>query len=212
MVYHSQPPFLVGLTGCMGSGKSSVARVLCQDQEIECIDADRVCRGLLEPGEKGWRIIKKKLGENFFDSRGRIDRVFLRKKIFSEEAFRLKLNSLIHPLAWEEIQGTVARSSGKKQEARILIEVPLLYEAGWDSFFRKVIMVYADPETCMIRLMARDQLTREEAHDALATQWPAARKAMLADHVIDNSRTWGETCLQLKHLHQILWTDETGRN
>jgi dephospho-CoA kinase len=196
----------------MGSGKSSVARALCQDRETECIDADLICRGLLEPGEKGWLIIKQELGEIFFDSQGRIDRQFLRQKIFSEESFRGKLNSLMHPLAWEEIRNTVARAAEKKQKSRILVEVPLLYEAGWDSFFRKVIVVYADHDTCMTRLMERDQLTRKEAGDALATQWPAARKALLADHVIDNSGTWWETCLQLKHLRRILWTDETKRN
>lgn len=208
-IYLESPaPFLVGLTGCMGSGKSSVAAAFCSENFITCIDADLICRHLLEPGEDGWQIIKKEFGDDFLDPQGRIDRVLLRRKIFSEKSVRLKLDALIHPIAWEAIYASIVRSGEQLKKTPILVEVPLLYEAGWEPFFSKVVMVYADPDTCVNRLMKRDGISREEARNALATQWPADRKVQLADHVIDNSGTWWETSLQLTHLQKLLWKVE----
>ncbi len=201
-------PFLVGLTGCMGSGKSSVAAVLCVEGGITCIDADVICRGLLEPGEQGWQIIKKEFGDDFLDPQGRIDRKLLRGKIFSEKLFRLKLDSLMHPIAWEAIRASIARTGEDKTKSRFVVEVPLLYEAGWESFFTKVVMVYADSDTCVNRLMKRDSIGREEARNVLTAQWSTDRKVRLADHVIDNSGPWRETCLQLTHLQKLLWKVE----
>lgn len=202
-------PFLVGLTGSMGSGKSSVAAMLCAETGVTCIDADLVCRRLLEPGEQGWQCIKKEFGDDFFDPQGRIDRALLRKKIFSEKSLRLKLDALIHPIAWEAIQACIARHGQKKTKSRFVVEVPLLYEAGWESFFTKVVMVYADPETCVNRLMKRDSISLAEAHKAIAAQWPPDRKIRLADHVVDNSGPRWETCLQIRHLQKLLWKVET---
>lgn len=207
---HETPaPFLIGITGSMGSGKSSVAASLCSENFITCIDADVICRGLLEPGEQGWQIIQQEFGNDFLDPQGRIDRVLLRKKIFSEISFRLKLDSLLHPIAWEAIRASIACTAADNTKSPFVVEVPLLYEAGWERFFAKVVMVYADHDTCVKRLMKRDSIGREEARNAMAAQWPPERKVRLADHVIDNSGPWGETCLQLTHLRELLWKVET---
>ena len=191
----------VGLTGGMGSGKSSVARY-CQEQfGIKYIDADLVCRDLLAPGALGWQAFVATFGEDFLDANRNIDRQRLRKAIFRDNEFRQHLNNLIHPLAHQEINNILACS----EPERCLVEVPLLYEAGWDDDFSSVIVVYATDKCCLARLMQRDQLDREGAIQAIDAQLPLTEKARRADHLIDNSGTWEETCRQLLQLGKTLW-------
>ena len=191
----------VGLTGGIGSGKSSVARFCVQQFGIRYIDADLVCRQLLAPQAKGWQVFKKNFGSDFLDAEQKIDRQRLREAIFRDPALRQQLDELIHPLARIEIQELL---SSTEQPCSVLVEVPLLYEAGWEDDFRSIIVVHASDECCLERLMQRDNVDRTAAMEALAAQMPLAEKVRRADHVIDNSGSWQDTCQQLQQLEKLL--------
>ena len=198
---------VVAVTGGMGSGKSSVAAYLCEIGGAMGLSADALCRQLLEPGAAGWLAVRTAFGERFFLADQRIDRPLLRTVLFEDREFRQRLDALLHPLVRDEIAGCLEReschTSGK--QTRFVVEVPLLYEAGWEHDFSQVVVAYADEKTCLRRLMLRDRISEAAAAQAMETQMPLADKARLADYVIDNSGPWPDTCLQVEHLRNLLW-------
>lgn len=196
---------IVAVTGGMGSGKSSVAAYLCEIGGARGLDADAICRQLLEPGAPGWLAVDKAFGKRFFLADQRIDRPLLRKILFEDRKFRCELNELLHPLVRSEIAGRIVAVKGIFPRARFVVEVPLLYEAHWEHDFSRVVVAFADEKTCLRRIMQRDRTSEDEARNALGAQMPLPGKALLADHVIDNSGPWWNTCLQIVHLRNLLW-------
>jgi dephospho-CoA kinase len=200
---------VVAVTGGMGSGKSSVAGYLCEISGARGLSADTLCRQLLEPGAAGWLALRKTFGERFFLADQSIDRPLLRKVLFEDSAFRHELNALLHPLVRNEIADRIEKERGDLSEARsqtrFVVEVPLLYEARWEHDFSQVVVAYANEKACRRRIMLRDGISEAEAEKAMATQMSLPHKARLADHVIDNSGVWPDTCLQIEHLRNLLW-------
>lgn len=198
---------VVAVTGGMGSGKSSVAAYLCEIGGAMGLSADALCRQLLEPGAAGWLAVRTAFGERFFLADQRIDRPLLRTVLFEDREFRQRLDALLHPLVRDEIAGCLERESchTSGRQTRFVVEVPLLYEAGWEHDFSQVVVAYADEKTCLRRLMLRDRISEAAAVKAMETQMPLADKAFLADYVIDNSGPWPDTCLQVEHLRNLLW-------
>ena len=202
---------MVAITGGLGSGKSSVAAYLCEIGGARGLSADTLCRQLLEPKAAGWLAVRKAFGEKFFLADQYIDRPLLRKVLFEDSAFRHELNTLLHPLVRNEITDRIAKEiehlaeSKTQSQARFVVEVPLLYEAQWEQDFSQIVVAYADEKACQRRIMLRDGISEAEAEKAMATQMSLSDKARLADHVIDNSGAWPETCLQIVHLRNLLW-------
>lgn len=198
---------VVAITGGMGSGKSSVAAYLCELGGAKGFSADTICRQLLEPEAQGWLALRTAFDDRFFLQDQQLDRPLLRKVLFENQEFRHELNGLLHPLVRSEIAGCLEREMDRLPEAqaRFVVEVPLLYEAHWEDDFSHVVVVYADGPTCLRRLMLRDGISEAEAKQAFAAQMPLEHKARLADHVIDNSGSWPDTCLQIEHLRTLLW-------
>lgn len=188
--------FTLGITGTIGSGKSSVSRYLAAAYAVELLDADAVCRSLTAPGGAGYQLLAEELPPSFFLADGALDRRSLRRAIFGDPDLRSRVNALLHPLARQHVREQV-RLSGS---SHVVVEAALLYEAGWRGDFDAVLLVYAEPEQICRRLAKRDGFTLAEARSALSAQWPLAQKVELADHVVDNSGPWAETCLQLVHL------------
>lgn len=199
----------VAVTGGMGSGKSSVAAYLCEVGGARGLNADAVCRRLLEPGEAGWLAVRTAFGERFFSADQRLDRPLLRKVLFEDREFRRQLDTLLHPLARREIASCLEKEMRRRSQARqrFVVEIPLYYEAGWEQDFSPVVVVYADNAACLRRIMRRDRISEAEAAKAMAAQMPLSGKALLADHVIDNSGAWADTCLQILHLRNLLWQE-----
>ena len=187
-----------GLTGGIGSGKSSVAAWIKNNCGWRYIDADAVVRSLLEPKAAGWRSLKNILGQEFFDSQGALKRELLRSVIFKDKDLRRGVEQAVHPLVLEKIKAEIdgCRAGDKK----MLVEVPLLYEAGWQKYFDAVIVVYAEPELCLQRVKERDGVSGSEASVAIAAQIPLKEKIEMADYVIDNSGSWPETIMKLDRL------------
>lgn len=193
----------IGLTGGMGSGKSSVAALWCAFRPVLHIDADRVCRELLEPEAPGWKALRAAFPGRFLNADGSVDRQQLRRALFGDRVLREQLNEIIHPLAREVIADEVKINLGNSA-GLLVVEVPLLFEAGWRHDFDKVVVVYADAGICLQRLMERDRLSTAEAQAAGESQMPLVEKALQADYVLDNSGGLLETSLQLLHLDKVL--------
>jgi dephospho-CoA kinase len=203
---------MVAVTGGMGSGKSSVTAYLCEITGARSLSADTLCRELLEPEAAGWLAVRKAFGERFFLADQSLDRPLLRKVLFEEHGFRHELNALLHPLVRNEITSCLGKAAGQlsggaeaQPQARFVVEVPLLYEAHWEHDFSRIVVAYADEKSCRRRIMLRDRTSEAESKKAMATQMPLEHKALLADHVIDNSGPWSDTCLQIVHLRNLLW-------
>lgn len=195
---------VIGLTGGIGSGKSSVADFLKKSLGWAHVDADIICKHLLRKGNQGWQAFIEVFGNRFLDADENIDRPALRQAIFAEAAIRRQVNQIVHPLARRDILQMIKTFKTKLEPGLMVVEAPLLFEANWQTDFDKSIVVYAEKNKRIERLMIRDNINLEQAEAAIASQQTLAEKTMLADHVIDNSGPWPETCLQLVRLGQVL--------
>lgn len=190
----------VAITGGIGSGKSTASRFLAGRYGLPCIDVDRECGKLLLPGRKGWLAMQARFGSAYFRPDHHLDRARLRRDLFADARLRHEIDRLIHPLVREEVGRLIAGM----RASHVIVDVPLLFEAGWQDDFDRTVVVFADPVSCRRRIAARDQVSDAEAMRALRTQKPLFQKAMMADHVIDNSFCRLLTRLQLVHLAKVL--------
>lgn len=198
---------LVALTGGMGAGKSRVAHYLAEHAGLPLLDCDVLARQLLEPGEAGRQALHHRFGNRFLQADGSLDRPALRQAIFADAGLRAEVNTMLHPLIRQALREQVAALAAAGRET-ILVEVPLLYEVGWEDDFSLVLVVRAPPEICLARLGRRDGVAPEEARMALAAQMAPEEKAARADLVIDNAGSWEETCRQLAAVEKKLVSSE----
>jgi dephospho-CoA kinase len=194
----------IGLTGGIASGKSSVSKMLSGLLECEHIDADEICRQLLEPHEEGWQEFTRVFGSVYLSENGSINRPLLRNDLFASEQFREEVNTTIHPIVKRVILSRMNQIVESGSSSKILLEVPLLYEVHWQDLFDTVVVVYADHETCMKRLRDRDGVDKAAAAKELQSQWPLSEKVKKADHVIDNSGLLEDTKRQVEYLAELL--------
>jgi len=194
----------IGLTGGIASGKSSVSKMLAGLLGCENIDADQVCRQLLAPHKEGWQEFTRVFGSKYLSDGEEINRSLLRKDLFATEELREKVNGIIHPIAKKVILSKMNQIVESGSSSKILVEVPLLYEVGWQDLFDTVVVVYADNETCMKRLIDRDGVEKAAAAKELQSQFPLSEKVTKADHVIDNSGLLADTNSQVEHLAELL--------
>jgi dephospho-CoA kinase len=192
----------IAVTGGIATGKSTVSRLLATCLDTCVLDADLICRDLMNKGQPGWHGIHQAWGQRFMDSEGRIDRPLLRKTIFTEKTMRLQLEGILHPLVRAEIDRSALEKKTTGDD--LVVEVPLLYEVGWQGHFDWVVTVFATESRCMQRIVSRDNVTEQDARNILTAQMPIICKALQADSVIDNSGFWIHTCLQIYHLAKYL--------
>jgi len=192
---------LLGITGSIGSGKSAVCAFLQQRFSFPVLSADLICRKLLEKENEGWRRFIKEIGRQYLDSAEEVDREHLRAAVFVDSSLRLRLEAILHPLARKQMlqQAGPLLALGRP----VLVEVPLLFEAGWQQDFDRIVVVHADEDVRLARLCSRDWMTRKQAREISRTQLAEFDKIMAADHIIDNSATWVFTLLQMLHLGGI---------
>jgi len=189
----------IGITGGIGSGKSSVSRFWSAYAKLPLIDIDQLCRELLEVEMSGWVALKENLDRSFFGTDGSLDRPGLRSAIFDDDKLRKTVDQLIHPLALDLLLNKTAGLEGV-----VLVDVPLLFEAGWEDKFGRTVVVYADQQTCCRRVSGRDNIIAEEAAKVIFAQMITWEKAMLADHVVDNRYCWFHTRMQVAHLAELI--------
>lgn len=181
--------FLLGITGGIGSGKSSVSRLLASYCRAPLVDIDGCCRQLLERDQPGWLALRAGFWDDFFLQDGGIDRVALRERIFRDADVRRQIDALLHPLAREAMRREVINA----RSPLVFVDIPLLYEAGWQADVDAVLVVNARRGAQCCRIMRRDGVSRRKAAQAIAAQMNLTEKARRADFVIDNSGAWSAT-------------------
>ncbi len=175
----------VGLTGGIGSGKSTVAHGLVQ-HGARLVDADAIARQLTSAGGLAMPWVAKSFGAAFVTATGAMDRDRMRALAYSDAAARQQLESIIHPLVGQETQRQAALAAAQGC-ACIVFDIPLLVESAvWRSRLDLVLVVDCTPETQISRVLARDQLKREAIERIIATQASRAQRLRAADAVIFN--------------------------
>lgn len=193
---------IIGLTGGMGAGKSLVAGLLAKLLGVEVLDTDVLCRNLLQQNMPGWQGVQEKWGPRFFDLAGKIDRPVLRKALFTDPVVRQGVEQILHPLVRQEV---FIRAAEKETVlSGLVVEVPLLFEVGWQDDFDWIVVVYAENERCVQRIVRRDRVSLEEARRSVSAQIPLEKKALQADSVIENSGPFVLTILQVYHLARFI--------
>jgi dephospho-CoA kinase len=188
---------IIGLTGGIATGKSTVARMLAAKGAL-LIDADEIAREVVEPGEPAWREIVAWLGESVLLADGAIDRERLGRLVFSDAAIRRKLNAIVHPRVGQEFAARTAEIRRRDPGAVLVYDIPLLIEAGLQHLVDWILLVYLPPEIQLRRLQLRDNLSREEALARVSSQMALDEKKNFADTVIDNSGTIRQTARQVE--------------
>lgn len=178
---------IVGLTGGIASGKSTVSN-LFKAHGIPVVDADIVARNVLKKGTGGWKKVVSAFGEDILLDNGEVDRAKLGQIVFSDPGKRQLLNRLLAPFISRGILMEVLKL-WMKGYSIIVLDVPLLFEAKMDKWTKPIVVVWVDPETQLQRLMTRDGSTEEEAKSRINAQMPLDLKRSKADIVIDNTGT-----------------------
>ena len=183
---------IIGLTGGIASGKSTVSRAL-QDLGAIIIDADEVAHAIIEPGKPAWEDIVEHFGTEVLNPDQTIDREKLGAIVFNDPARLQVLNQITHPRVGEQFKQMIKNIKSQQSDAVLFIEVPLLYETHMDRICDEVWVVWVDEETQIQRLMKRDGLSREDALKRIDAQMSLDEKARRADVVIDNRFSIEET-------------------
>jgi dephospho-CoA kinase len=182
---------LIGLTGMIGAGKSTVAERL-KARGASIIDADLLARTAVRPGSEGLAQISAHFGPAFLTPAGELDRKKLGQAIFNDDKKRKELEQILHPqirkLHAEALQRILNDHKADTTPHLIVAVIPLLFEAGQSYEHLKYKVLVAAPRTvCIDRIIARDQCTRAEAEARYDSQMPEAKKRALSDFVIENS-------------------------
>ncbi len=177
---------LIGLTGGVATGKSTVAKMF-EQCGATVIDADELAREVIQPGKPAWRDIVRRFGKSVLNGDRTINRQALGQVVFRDRRKLKQLERIIHPrVAREQIRLTRA-AARKDRHAIVVYDVPLLFEAGIDKRVDQIIVVTADQKTQIARLKKRNGLTRAEALRRIRSQIPLSKKICMADLVIDGT-------------------------
>lgn len=191
---------VIGLTGSIATGKSTVASMFI-DIGIPVIDADRIAREVVEPGEEAYKKVVETFGEEILLEDRSLNRPKLGRIVFSDEEKRNQLNSIVHPAIRKRMLEK-RDAYLKNGEGCVVLDIPLLFESKLEHFVDKIIVVYVDEDVQLKRLLERNQLTKEEALQRIRSQMPVKDKIELADAVIDNNGTIEHSFKQLKEILQ----------
>ena len=180
------PAVLIGLTGGIGSGKSTVATMLAE-RGAAVIDADAISRATTATGGAALPAIAEAFGPALIGSDGALDRAAMRELVFRDATARQRLETIIHPLVAHETERQTQQALAAGHPV-LVFDVPLLVESGarWRSRVDRVWVVDCDPATQIERVMARNQLAREQVEQILAAQSPRAQRLAAADTVLFN--------------------------
>lgn len=193
----------VGLTGGIATGKSYVLSVLA-DLGCDVLDSDRTARQVVEPGQPAFNEIVALFGREIITEDGNLDRAKLGALVFTDAAKRETLNSIVHPRVFEAQHRWMAEMEHRNPQSIAIIDAALLIETGSFRRFDKLVVVHCDPEIQLARLMARNNLTREEAMARISSQMPSAEKLNYADFSINTSLGFDDTRRQTELLYEQL--------
>ncbi len=191
-------PRIIGLTGGIASGKSTVAKIL-RELGAPIVDADQVARDVVEPGTPALEEIVARFGPEVVDADGRLERKRLGDIVFADDDARAALNAIIHPRIAAASQQRIAALAAAG-EPIVVYEAALIVENKLTSWMEALIVVSVSRDVQVQRLMARDGIDAIAAEARLAAQLPLEDKVAVADYVVDNSGTLEQTRAQVERL------------
>lgn len=182
----SKPPRLIGLSGGIGSGKSTVAALWQELFRVPVADADGISRQLTQPGGAAVAAIAQHFGAEYVSADGAMDRARMRQRVFADAQAKKALEAILHPLIFQALQDLVQQAQARRQTA-IVLDIPLLVEsAHWRPRLDAVVIVDCSAELQLQRVMQRSQLSAQEVQRILGQQAPRRAKLAAADLVIAN--------------------------
>jgi dephospho-CoA kinase len=201
----------VGLTGGIASGKSTVSAQL-GDLGCVVIDADRLAREVVAPGEPAWRAIVEAYGPEVLRDDQSLDRTRLGAIVFADPVRRRALEAITHPAIQARREVRLAELAARGFDGLVIQDTPLLIEVGGAAQVDRVVVVYVTPAVQLARLMAREGLPEAEARRRIESQMPLADKVRRAHYVIDNSDHPDETAAQVRAVHAALLAEHRARS
>jgi dephospho-CoA kinase len=201
----------VGLTGGIACGKSTVAQQFVL-LGAHLIDFDKLAHEVLDLGQPAWQDVVKCFGSDILQPDKKIDRNKLGNIVFNDQEKLQALNSIVHPRVYEEWHKRLEKIKAKSPHAIVLSDIPLLFEGSMQYLFDLTILVLISPEEQICRLMARNNLSRDEAQIRLKSQMPIADKIGLADIVIDNQGNVSQTKEKVAKIWRQLIKREKNKN
>ena len=198
--------YLIGLTGGIASGKTAIARRLAEHGAVH-IDADQLARDVVEPGTAGLAAIAARFGDGVLRPDGSLDRAALGAIVFSDDQARLDLNAITHPAVGALGKALMAEAEERNPHAVVVYDVPLLVEASKQPdyyAFDIVVVVEADAETRIQRMVTLRGMNEEDARRRVASQSTDAERRAIADVVIDSNGTIDDTLRQADELWETV--------
>ena len=194
---------IIGLTGGIASGKSTVATEL-RKQNVPVFDADEVSRNAVVKGSKGLALVAEAFGAEYLTADGEMDRAKISQLVFSDKEALKTLEGILHKIVWDEAEAFLAEAREQKAKLAVL-DVPLLIETKWHERVDLVWLVAVSKEQQIKRAMIRSGMTEEEVKARIAAQMSLEDKKKFADVVLDNSGALEETLEQVhKELAKLL--------
>ena len=188
---------IIGITGGIASGKSTVTEFLRQNG-FEVVDADAVVHQLQKPGGRLYQTLVEHFGDKVLLENGELNRPLLASLIFANPEEQEWSKNTQGEIIREEL--ALLRNQLAQTEALFFMDIPLLFEQNYASWFDETWLVYVNRDVQLERLMKRDQISKEAAESRLNSQWPLERKMVLASHSLDNNGNQKELITQVVHL------------
>ncbi|CAG9619595.1 dephospho-CoA kinase [Sutcliffiella rhizosphaerae] len=193
-------PQIIGLTGGIASGKSTVANMF-RDKNIPVVDADIVAREVVEIGTNTYKQLVETFGNEILNSDRSLNRPKLGSIIFQDEEKRKQLNNIMHPAIRSKMKEQTKQYIEKGHET-VVMDIPLLFESKLTHLVDKIVLVFVNEKTQLKRLMNRNELSEKEAVDRISSQMPLKDKVALSHAIIDNNDTLSYTKQQLEEILQ----------
>lgn len=191
---------IVALTGGIACGKSTVAQML-RECGAYIVDADEISRGLTAPGGAGLKEVRRVFGPEVFAPDGTLNRAALGQIVFGNDGARQKLNAALHPLIRQEMERQTR--AGMECGAQVVVlDVPLLFEAGMQDMAQLVACVHCPEEIQILRMKSRNGYSREEAISRIRSQWPLSEKMRLSDLLISTNQPLEDLRHQVQSLYE----------
>jgi dephospho-CoA kinase len=200
----------VGLTGGIGSGKSTIDKFL-RDKGAVIIDFDTLAHRVEAPGCEAWTGIVTCFGREVLNEDDTIDRGKLGDIVFRDRDKLMQLNGIVHPAVFNEWRLTLERIQADTETAIVISDVPLLIEVKWHLYVDYIILVYISPEEQIKRIIKRNSYSRREAEDRLNSQMAIDDKIPFADFVINNEGSLEETKIIVDNVWDILVQKERNK-
>ena len=190
---------IVGLTGGIGSGKSTAVKIF-NELGIDSIDADDVAKNIIDSNKNARKLFIEEFGDKYILKNHKINRDLLREDIFNDKSKIKKLESIIHPIVREEIFEFIQKS----ESIYTIIDVPLIFETKSEDFYNKIVVVDCDTNTQILRASQRDNKTEESILKIIGNQATREERFSIADYVINNDSSYGNLKKEVIKTHQLL--------